>query len=85
MARIIVPLNTLVGKKLINITQQIVNLSDDVTRLKSIVDAIGQANLESSTESLMPTGQGAGIYAGIGQIKTAIDTLATLVATIDQG
>jgi prefoldin subunit 5 len=85
MTRIIIPTTTLVGRKLISITQQIEGVSADVTRLKAIVDAIGSANLETSTEALIPTGQGATIYAGIGQIKTALDGLASLVAVIDQG
>ena len=84
MARIIVPTSTLVGRKLISIVQQIEDVSADVTRLKAIVDAIGSGNLESSTESLMPTGQGTTIYNGIVQIKTALDGLASLVAVIDQ-
>jgi prefoldin subunit 5 len=85
MSRIIIPTTTLVGRKLISITQQIEGVSQDVTRLKAIVDAIGSTNLETSAEALIPTGQGATIYAGIGQIKTALDGLASLVAVIDQG
>jgi hypothetical protein len=85
MPRIIIPINTLVGQKLVSITQQIVNLSEDVNRLKNIVDQIGQANLETSAEALIPTGEGATVFAGIGQIKTALDGLASLVSVIDRG
>lgn len=85
MSRIIVPTGTLVGQKLMILNAQIVAASQAATRLKAIVDQIGSANLESSPESLMPTGSGATIYAGIGQIKTALDGLASLVSVIDQG
>lgn len=85
MPRILIPTNTLVGQKLTVITQQIINVSEDVNRLKAIVDQIGSANLETSAEALIPTGQGATIYAGIGQIKTALDGLASLVSVIDRG
>ena len=85
MSRILVPTNTLVGQKLISITQQIVGLSNDVTRLKAIVDQIGSANLESSAESQMPAGSGTTVYNGIVQIKTALDGLASLVSVIDRG
>jgi hypothetical protein len=33
----------------------------------------------------MPTGTGSTIYTGIGTIKTHLDALAMLVATVDQG
>mgnify|MGYP007069503298 CR=1 FL=1 len=85
MARILVPTNTLVGIKLLNITQQIIAVSQDVTRLKAIVDQIGSTNLEAASEAQMPTGTGAAIYSGIAQIKTALEGLSTLVSTIDRG
>ncbi len=84
MLRIILP-NTLVGRKLAVITQQIQDVSNNTTRLKAIVDAIGSTNLETSGESSMPTGTGTTVYNGIVQIKTALDGLAALVAVIDQG
>jgi hypothetical protein len=86
MSRILIPTTTLVGQKLLSISQQIVGLSNDVNRLKSITDAIGTANLElANGEAQIPTGQGATVAAGIAQIKTAVDGLASLVATIDRG
>ena len=85
MARIIVPTNTLVGRKLLSIAQQIEGVTNDTTRLLAIVNAIGSANLETSTEALMPTGSGTTIYNGLGQINTALQGLASLVSVIDQG
>jgi hypothetical protein len=85
MSRILIPTTTLVGQKLLSITQQVINASEDINRLKAIVDQIGSANLESSAESLCPTGTGATVYAGIGQIKTALDGLSSLVSVIDRG
>jgi multidrug transporter EmrE-like cation transporter len=90
MTRIIVPTGTLIGRELVSLTQQIIGASQAVNRLKAQADAIttngaSPALLESSTESLMPTGTGSTIYTGIGTIKTQLDALATLVATIDQG
>lgn len=85
MARILLPTTTLVGQKLLSITQQIINASEDINRLKAIVDQIGSDNLESSAESQMPAGTGATIYGGIGQIKTALDGLSSLVSVIDRG
>lgn len=85
MPRILVPLDTLVGQKLTSITQQIIGVSEDVNRLKAIVDQIGSGNMESSAESKMPAGSGATVYLGIGQIKTALDGLASLVSVIDRG
>jgi hypothetical protein len=90
MARILLPTSTLIGRELISLTQQIIGASQAVTRLKAQVDVITASGatpalLESSTEALVPTGQGSAIYTGIGQIKTALDGLASLVATIDQG
>jgi uncharacterized phage infection (PIP) family protein YhgE len=85
MSRIIVPVNTLVGRKLTALNNLIIQASDDASRLKAIVDQIGSGNLESSAESNMPAGSGTTIYNGIAQIKTALDGLASLVSVIDQG
>jgi hypothetical protein len=85
MARILLDASTLVGAKLLEITAQIVQLSNNVNRLQSITTAIGTANLESSAESKIPTGQGATIASGITQIKTAVDGLSSLVSVIDRG
>jgi len=90
MSRIILPANTLVGRKLLNINVQIIDAANAVSRLKAIADQItnngvSPALLESSPESSVPAGQGNAIYSGIGQIKTALDGLAALVSAIDQG
>ena len=90
MSRILLPTNTLVGRKLLSLNAQIIQASQDATRLKAIVDQItaNGANttlLESSAESNVPAGAGSTVYAGIGQIKTALDGLASLVSVIDQG
>jgi hypothetical protein len=90
MARIIVPGTSLVGRKLLEITGEIIDTSQRVNRLKAIVDQITgtgaqKANLESNAESSMPAGSGAAIYDGLVSIKTALDSLAATVSAIDQG
>ena len=85
MARIILPVNTLVGRSLLGIAQQIINLHQEVLRLQAIKNAIGSNNLETSTEALIPVGSGNAIASGINQIETAMSGLSSLVATIDQG
>ena len=89
MARIILPTGTLVGRKLLNLNAQIIQASQDASRLKSIVDRITTtgancAALESG-EACLPANSGAAVYAGIAQIKLALDGLASLVSAIDQG
>lgn len=90
MSRIIVPTNTLVGRKLISLNNAIIQVSQDAARLKAITDQItnngAQAvNLESSPESSMPAGSGATLNSGISQIVTALNGLSSLVSVIDQG
>lgn len=85
MARVLLPTNTLVGRSLLQISQQIISLQQDVARLQAVKNAIGAGNLETSPEALIPTGSGASVAGGIDQIFTAMSGLATLVATIDQG
>lgn len=91
MSRIIIPTNTLVGRKLLELTTEIIDVSQRASRLKAIVDQITAngatpANLETPTgEAQMPANQGATIYAGIASIKTALDGLAGTVSVIDQG
>ena len=90
MARIILPAGTLVGRKLLNLNAQIIQASQDASRLKSIVDQITATGanctaLEGAGEACFPSGSGTTIYAGIVQIKTSLDGLASLVSVIDQG
>lgn len=77
-------------RELLGLTNQVIAASQLVNRLKGIADQItnsgaAPANLETSTEALVPVGTGSTLYSGIGQIKTALDGLATLVSAIDQG
>jgi hypothetical protein len=90
MARIILPTNTLIGRELLSLTQQIIGASQAVNRLKAQVEIItvngtAPTQLESSAEAQIPAAMGLAIYNGITQIKTALDGLASLVAAIDQG
>ena len=90
MARIILPAGTLVGRKLLNLNAQIIQASQDASRLKSIVDQITEVGancnaLEGTGEACFPSGSGTAIYAGIAQIKASLDGLASLVSVIDQG
>jgi len=89
MSRIIVPANTLVGRELLSLTNQIIACSQIALRLQATKNAIiggGSATLlESSVESQMPAGTGATISTGIDSIVTSLNGLASLVATIDQG
>lgn len=90
MARIIVPANTLVGRKLLSLTQQIVQATQDAARLQAIMNQITAngatpANLESSTEANMPAGSGAAISTGLAGIVTALNGLSATVSAIDQG
>ena len=86
MARIIIPTTTLVGRKLLLLTQQIIDAQQDATRLQAIVTQIGDgAALEASVEARMPVGSGNSVITGIDQIVTALAGLSTLVSAIDQG
>jgi len=90
MSRIVVPQNTLVGRKLLGLNNEIIQASNDASRLKAIADQITNAGaspalLESSLESSMPAGSGTAIYNGIVQINTALAGLASIVSAIDQG
>lgn len=90
MARIQVPTDTLVGRNLIQLAAQVVAASQSATRLKNITDQITnngaqKAQLETWPESKMPVGTANAIYAGIDQIKTALDGLSVLLASIDVG
>lgn len=85
MARIILIADTLVGKNLLRVTQQIISLQQDAVRLQAVKNAIGAGNLESSEEAKIPAGSGAAISTGIDQIVTAMSGLSALVATIDRG
>lgn len=88
MARIIIP-GTRGGASLLALTNEIIYAKNHIDRLKAMADQTTNAGaspalLEASTEWSIPAGQGAAIYNGLGQIQTALQGLATLLAAIDQ-
>lgn len=90
MARILLSTGTLVGRRMLSITAQVIQLTGDISRIKAIVDQITAggltpALLESSLEGGVPAGQGAAVYAGIQSLQAAVAGLAVLVAELDQG
>lgn len=90
MARILIPSNTPVGLSLLIAVNQIIATQARLSRLAAVVAEItnngaARGNLETSAEALFPVGTGAGLYAGIQSLKGSLDSLAGLVATIDQG
>jgi len=90
MARIILSPDKPVAASFLKLAANIVAVSNQATRLRGVADQITNnsaqpANLESSTEATFPAGTGAALNTGLTQIKTALDGLATLVSSIDQG
>ncbi|MBK9497452.1 MAG: hypothetical protein IPO08_23600 [Xanthomonadales bacterium] len=90
MARVVVPSTTLVGRKLLALASSVIYSQQECERLLNIVnqitnDGAARANLESSAESSMPVGSGNGIYVGLTNIKTALDSLAGTLSSIDKG
>jgi len=88
MARIIIP-GTRGGASLLALTNELIYAKNHADRLKAMADQTTNngaqpANLESSGEWSIPAGAGAVIYAGLGQIQTALASLAALVSAIDQ-
>jgi len=89
MARIIVPSNTPVGVAMLLLASLLIQNKARVDRLMAVVDQITNAGankalLESSTEALIPAGQGITIYNGVQSIQTQLAALAATLSAIDQ-
>lgn len=90
MTRISVSAETLLGRKVLAQTNQLISLSDQSRRLMAQLDAISNAGLnpellESSPECKFPAGQGAFLYNELKKIRSLLNGLTDFNATIDQG
>lgn len=91
MARIILKTAPLMSRNLIILSQQIINASQTANRLRAQMDAYIAAPAtvaileDQAGEAQYPAGTAATINNGVTQIQTALASLATLIAVIDQG
>jgi hypothetical protein len=92
MPRILIPINTLVGKNTISAVQQIISIRDQLTRTKGIMDQITNnganlAALDTDTSSNLGAGNGAVTYAAITDVLQRLNSapVTAFVTGFDQG
>jgi hypothetical protein len=94
MPRILLDATPLVSRQFISAVQQIINLRDDLTRTKNIMDEITgggvtKANLETSPEvgSGLTSGQGAIMYDAVVTMLAGVNSagVTAIVKQFDQG
>ena len=88
MARVILPINTLIGKGGISVIQQVVGARQDLHRLTEQMDAIvgsTPALLESDVDALVPAGQGTTVYNDFVSLKATLDGVLFILAKYDRG
>jgi hypothetical protein len=97
MARILLNTSPLVSRKFINTVQQTINLRDDLTRTKNIMDEItsggtNKAALETSPEVVgggapLASGQGAIMYDAVVTMLAGVNSasVTAIIKQFDQG
>ncbi len=94
MSRILLPTGTQVGRTMIALTSTLISLSQQVGRLKLVCDQITAGGVtpelmeigqDVNGDALLPIGTGATLYSNIQSIKSSLDGMLAMLATMDRG
>ena len=88
MTRILLPVNTLVGKGGISVIQQVIGARQTVQRMVEKMDAMVGSTpvlLEADPDALVPVGQGVVVYNDFVSLKATLDGVLFILAKYDRG
>ena len=88
MTRILLPVNTLVGKGGISVIQQLIGARQSVRRLTEQMDAIVGSTpvlLETDPDGGVPPGKGTEVYNDFVSLKATLDGVLFILAKYDRG
>ena len=88
MARVLLPVNTLIGKNGLSVIHQLIDARQTVQRMAEKMDAIVGSTpvlLETDPDAMVPVGQGTIVYNDFLSLKATLDGVLFILAKYDRG
>ena len=88
MARVLLPVDTLIGRTGLSVIQQVIGARQTVQRMAEKMDAIVGATpvlLETDPDAMVPAGQGVTVYNDFVSLKATLDGMLFILAKYDRG
>jgi len=88
MARVLLPVNTMIGKSGLSVIQQLIGARQTVQRMIEKMDAIVESTpvlLETDPDAMVPVGQGTTVYNDFVSLKATLDGVLFILAKYDRG
>jgi hypothetical protein len=88
MPRVLLPVNTLIGKTGLSVIQQLIVVRQLARRMNEQMDAIVGAEpavLETDSDALVPAGQGTTVYNDFVSLRATLDGMLSVLSKYDRG